>query len=310
MKKISSVLMALALVLGLSQCRKPENPGLEPGGGEGQLKTIQFTVNDNGGAKGDLVYANQKLRYQWDNNDNDDVKDSLYVYYSTQSGASFNGTYIGSIPVTQVTVVDGSYIAKFSGELTLPTTAGYLRFIHFGQGITVNKTGSASVDFSLQNGDISSVSSKIVAVAPDQAYDGSQATFNGAMPVKFAIMKLDLSGFGADNVLLNGADIHNTINVSSTGSISYSGTGTVLGNVTSNPTAYYAVVPTGHESATSTLMTFEGNDKIATGTKEIKDNGYYHGPDGDASIIVNATSYGGGSSNGAGSAESFGGGNW
>ena len=78
MRKVISIIVALAIAIGFSQCRKRPNMPLWNGGYS--TRTIEFTTDFGGGEKGDFVdVAGQVLKYRWDIDDGDGVVDSLFV---------------------------------------------------------------------------------------------------------------------------------------------------------------------------------------------------------------------------------------
>lgn len=132
MKKITLALVAFMLVLGMTQCKKEQQPNNTPTA-DGETVYITMKVADNGGkhvvypGTGAVVYGNG---------------DKIYV--------GNNGKYVGTL-----TYANGT----FSGSITNPSTSDYLHF-YFTGGKTpaTNPTAGSTTSFTV---DISNQSSKL-----------------------------------------------------------------------------------------------------------------------------------------------------
>ena len=132
MKKITLALVAFMLVLGMTQCKKEQQPNNTPTA-DGETVYISMKVADNGGkhvvypGTGAVVYGNG---------------DKIYV--------GNNGKYVGTL-----TYANGT----FSGSITNPSTSDYLHF-YFTGGKTpaTNPTAGSTTSFTV---DISNQSSKL-----------------------------------------------------------------------------------------------------------------------------------------------------
>ena len=135
MKKLSTIIMALALVLGMSQCKKQETPTNGNGGEKVHItlnvsngESLDVNVNDNGGRH--AVAPNLGV-IQFRNGD------SLYV--------GNNGKYIGKLGYTN---------GAFSGELAAPTGDDYLHFYFLGgMDPATAPTAGTTTDFTINIAD-------------------------------------------------------------------------------------------------------------------------------------------------------------
>lgn len=161
MKKLSAIIIAIALVFGLSQCKKdkPATPDAEDG-------MVYVTVNvANNGAKHE-VYPSTGT-YVFENGD------KLYV--------GNNGHYIGTLTYNN---------GAFSGGITSPSTSDYLHFYFVG-GLTTTPaeltTGTTSCTVS-----IADQSSKLPILSYGQStqqYTDANATYTTTLRNKCGLVK-------------------------------------------------------------------------------------------------------------------------
>lgn len=194
MKKFSTIIIAMALVLGLGQCKKQETPATtDP---EDGLVYITVNVGDNG-AKHE-VYPNTGA-YVFENND------VLYV--------GNNGHYIGTL-----TYNDGA----FSGTITSPSTTDYLHFFFVsGLGPTAEELEEASDPVTSFNVDISDQSSKLPILSYGQStqkYTDANATYSTILRNKCGLVKFVPSIATSQPVTISGMKTTATIDFA-TGSI-------------------------------------------------------------------------------------------
>jgi len=112
MKRLSTIIMALALVLGMSQCKKQETPTNGNGG-----EKVYVTLNVSNG---------ESIAVNVDNGGRHAVAPNLGVIQFRNGDVLYvgnNGKYIG-----QLTYTDGA----FGGELELPTGDDFLHFYFLG----------------------------------------------------------------------------------------------------------------------------------------------------------------------------------
>ncbi|MDO5342907.1 MAG: hypothetical protein Q4F69_10725 [Bacteroidia bacterium] len=191
MKKLTLIVSALALVLGLSQCKKPNVPIYNGG-----IKEITFNASGNG-AKGDYQQDGSDLKMQWE------AGDQLFVYAS-QNPDGFDestGSYLG---VLNIANFDGED-ASFRGGLKITSDMKYLRFVHVGQGFVVADNGTATMNYSTQDGIIekgaNNIGKKTVAYM-DAKVSGME--YGGYLKAQHAVIKFDFKYFKGSNVTLKG----------------------------------------------------------------------------------------------------------
>ncbi len=164
MKKITLALSALALLLGMSACKKN---AVSPAGGD--MNTCNITVNTGGGAKADIDFTTGATTFAYG--------DVLYVAY--------DGKYIGAIEH------DGT---NFSGTVATPTTgAGKLYFYFLGnvkpaETPTSGITSSCSVVISDQASSLPVISFG----ASNEDFTG-EGTYSANLAHKCALVKFDVT---------------------------------------------------------------------------------------------------------------------
>ena len=254
MKKLGLLISVLALVLGLSQCKKP-NANYYQGGG---VFTNEITFTTGGGAKGGFDQVTEVLKYKWNEND------VLHVY----SGKKVEGKFQGSAYLGELPLVDGkdTYDATFRGTVSGTPASGdnMLRFVHYGTGVnkTLNGdefTGKASVDFASQTGVLTDISEKVVAMIEADMVPSGVYNNNEGLLTQFAVANLKFVHFPGKDITVNGITA-NQINVSETGDVSF----TVKGDAKDEPASvlenaigadcYYAVLLPETTSANHALI--------------------------------------------------------
>lgn len=179
MKKLSTIIMALALVLGMSQCKKQETP---TNGNSGEKvyvtlnvsnsESLAVNVNDNGGRH--AVAPNLGV-IQFTNGD------KLYV--------GNNGKYVG-----QLTYNNGA----FGGTLYYPTSGDYLHFYFLG-----NAELSEALPETIEEG--TEITSRTISIA-DQSTNlpvlcyghstetyGSATNYSAVLEYQCALVKFNLN---------------------------------------------------------------------------------------------------------------------
>jgi len=172
MKKLSTIIMALALVLGMSQCKKQETP---TNGGDKVYITLNVSngenldvnVNDNGGRH--AVAPNLGM-IQFRNGD------SLYV--------GNNGKYIGKLGYTN---------GAFSGELAAPTGDDYLHFYFLGgMDPATAPTAGTTTDFTINIADQSQNLPVLCYGASTQKYTTGGSNYSAVLEYKCALVRFNL----------------------------------------------------------------------------------------------------------------------
>ena len=180
MKRLSTIIMALALVLGMSQCKKQETPTNGDSGEKVYVtlnvsngESLAVNVNDNGGRH--AVAPNLGV-IQFRNGD------VLYVGH--------DGKYIG-----QLTYQDGA----FAGDLETPTnTADFLHFYFVG-----NAALSEALPETIEEGTV--ITSRTISIDnqsqnlpvlcyghSSQPYTGSGVNYTAVLEYKCALVRFNL----------------------------------------------------------------------------------------------------------------------
>ena len=165
MKKLSAIIIAMALVLGMGQCKKQETPAT-PDNNDGM---VYITVNvENGGrhhfepSVGAYIFTNG---------------DTLYV--------GNNGHFIGKLEYQ-----DGA----FSGGILSPSTNDYLHFYFFGgktpaTAPTMGETTDFTISIADQSGDL-----PILAYGRSaQKYSGPEGPYSTTLRNKCALVKFNVA---------------------------------------------------------------------------------------------------------------------
>ena len=165
MKKLSAIIIAMALVLGMGQCKKQETPAT-PDNNDGM---VYITVNvENGGrhhiepSVGAYIFTNG---------------DTLYV--------GNNGHFIGKLEYQ-----DGA----FSGGILSPSTNDYLHFYFFGGKMpatapTMGETTDFTISIADQSGDL-----PILAYGRSaQKYSGPEGPYSTTLRNKCALVKFNVA---------------------------------------------------------------------------------------------------------------------
>jgi hypothetical protein len=227
MKKLSTIIMALALVLGMSQCKKQETPTtgnttpIYPG------VDITVKVGDNEGkaenGEKHHIAPNYGLFAFSDG-------DKLYVGHGGKFVGSLkfkNGFFSGTIYPNDA-VTDQPLHFYFLGNSELKSDT------------TVNQTTSLSISIADQSGNLPVLSYG----ASTKPFTGAGTTYSTTLKNKCALVRFDLQNQGDYEVTLSNVPTLATVNFA-------------------NPTAETAIVATeGQTNANMTLYGEEGNTAI------------------------------------------------
>ena len=187
MKKLTTIIIAIALILGMSQCKKnvetitPSNLG----------EAVHITVNVDDGGK-HIVYPGTGA-YVFENGD------KLYV--------GNNGRYRGTLTYNS---------GAFSGDIYSPSTEDYLHFYFVG-GLTPSATPEAgtTTDFTVN---IANQSSKLPVLSyahSTQKYVDGTTTYGCTLLNKCGLVKFNLSTATDKAVTVSGLYTTATINFAS-----------------------------------------------------------------------------------------------
>lgn len=230
MKKLSTIIMALALVLGMSQCKKQETPAT--GNTTPIYPGVHITVNvgeneDNGG-KGE-------------NGEKHNIAPA-YGLFSFSSGdhlyVGHNGEYVGTL-----TFANGFFSGDIFPDQTV--TDQPLHFYFVGNAAvtetpTPNETTSLSISIADQHENLPVLSYG----ASTKPFTGPNTTYSTTLKNKCALVRFDLLNQGDYEVTLSNVPTLATVNFA-------------------NPTAETAIVATeGQTNGNITLYGEEGNTAI------------------------------------------------
>ncbi|MDO5343128.1 MAG: hypothetical protein Q4F69_11865 [Bacteroidia bacterium] len=250
MKKFSLIVMALALVMGLSQCQKKPNA---PVFGSGYSQNI--TVNTNCGDKNSKVTVDDPvtglLDIKWEVN-----TDKLNV----------SGAATGTITCVSSTGSTG----EFSGPVNV-SSEGNLTF-----------TYGEEPDYSEQDGTLEWIKENFYLVSDDVPFEKT-GVYDFDMKTPYAVLKLDLSNLGNEN----GTDVKITRSVPVDGDGTYFAT---IKNVKSDaPRVVYIAVPVGKAKYTFSGNIDKNNPEIVDNvdkTWDIKAGTFYSkGGTGEAFVV-------------------------
>ena len=176
MRKISMIVAAMALVLGLSQCKKDETPKVinEP-------VEIILDVRANSGAKIDVNTASGTVSFEQD--------DKVYV----ASGADMNsGKYVGTLTCRG---------GVFRGQITGAVTGQPLRFYFLGNMTPLNTlTPGSTLGCEVMISDQSSGKLPVISYAEsNENFSTSQLTYTAYFYNKAALVKFNVASAAPDS---------------------------------------------------------------------------------------------------------------
>ena len=239
MKRLTLILAALALTLGLSQCKKTETPTTNDG------VFITLTAGYGNGAKTGFTPATGA--FVWTNGQTE------YIYV----GGSQHAACLGALSGTG----NGTGSMTFSGTLTTtPNEGETLHFFYLGKG----RNGSAvsTLDFSTQDGSIENVTNYHIAIG-DGSYSSSTVNYATTLNMAMAIAYFDVNGFKnasetAETVYLHGEEVYSTAIIDYTNGTITGETKGYINLGTANNGKYVALIPS---VSTETTLKFDSNSK-------------------------------------------------
>lgn len=245
MKKLTFILAALALTLGLSQCKKTETPTTDEG------VFITLTAGYGNGAKTDFAPATGS--FVW----TEDATEYIYV------GGGNHDDCLGVLSGTGT----GTGSMNFSGTLTTtPDNGETLHFFYLGK----DRDGSAvsSLDFSNQSiGSLASLTNFHIAVG-DGSYSDNTVNYATTLHMAVSFAYFNVDGFknasnATETVYLHGDEVYSTATIDyQNGTIAGSTKGSInLGTAAAGK--YVALIPS---VSTETMLKFDSDSKTGAMT--------------------------------------------
>lgn len=225
MKKLSTIIMALALVLGMSQCKKQETP--TTGNTTPTNPGVHITVNvgdkdgkDDNGEKHNIAPANGLFAFS--------SGDVLYVGH--------NGEFVGTLKFKNG-FFDG-FIHPNESVTDQPLHFFFLGNSELKSDTIVNQTTSLSISIADQSENLPVLSYG----ASTKPFTGTGTTYSTTLKNKCALVRFDLQNHGDYEVTLSGVPTLATVNFA-------------------NPTSETAIVATANQTnGNITLYGESGND--------------------------------------------------
>ena len=249
MKRISTFIIAIALLLGLSQCKKQETPNTTETDG----KLVHISVNVNHGSK---HIVNPGGTYSFENGD------LLYV--------GNNGRYIGTLEYQS---------GVFSGDIYEPSTTDYLHFYFVGglepsvTPVTAAGGATPTTNFTVN---ISNQATKLPVLSyghSSQNYTTATATYSCRLDNKCALVKFVPSEATSDLITISGMKTTASINFSTPGITPI----VTPGNITlysANETEKWAVLLE-QDAVSSSIVTINGTVAAMASVPAIANNNMY-----------------------------------
>lgn len=197
MKKTIVILMAVALVLGMTQCKK-------------DLDTVNSVVNEKvyvtfstGNSRTNITEAGL---VSWTNSD------TIHVYASTTG-------YLGKLNFSK----HGTNTTEFTGWLTECNDDETLRFYYLGTNEKKNDN-TFVIDYFEQDGALATIASKyhVSCFTTKKDVNSKKTVYEGQMLNQMSLAVFDVADFGAGNVKIYAeSGFRNKITISATGELTY-----------------------------------------------------------------------------------------
>lgn len=254
MKRLGTLLIAIALVFGMTQCKKKSETidSVTPMG-----TPVHITVNVTEGSK-HIVYPGSGAVVYTDH-------DIVYV--------GNNGKYIG-----QLEYEDG----KFSGTIYGPSTEDYLHFYFIG-GLNPSTTPSAgsTTDFTVS---IANQRTNLPVLAYGKShikYTSESTTYACILENKCGLVKFNLGKATYNDVTINGMKTTAKIDFENNGIVAQATTGEItLYSGESTTTRWAILLP--QSVVENPTVSIDGFDAIIAFVPEVQNNTYYN-----SGVIVN-----------------------
>lgn len=260
MKKLALLVIAFALIIGMTQCKKKAATPVSD-------NSIQITLSANNGGDDKTVFDG--TGFTWSGTE------IIYV------GGNSTG-YLGYL--TSTLIYDEGKKANFSGNIDNPSGNDILYFFYLGKGGVKAETGRNTINFSKQDGSIENVTKYHIAIG-SAAYSSTNTYTDVTFDMKMAIARFNTSGFDG-SVYIHGDGVYSAATVDyQTGTI----TGTTKGyNLigTANADCYVAMIPQPTPAETNVKFESGAHSGELTFLRGIKEGRYYCG--NNSSLAVTA----------------------
>lgn len=262
MKKIALLVIAFALIIGMTQCKKKAATPISD-------NSIQITLSANNG--GDEKTSFDGEGFIWSGAD-----EYIYVGGNNASGC------IGTLRINVESITDGGKKADFTGSIDNSANNTTLYFFYLGK----SRGGSAvtTLDFSKQDGTLANVTDYHVAIGSAD-YSGGTEVHNVRFDMKMAIARFNTSGFDG-SVYIHGDGIYSEATVDyQTGTITGTTKGyNLIGAATTD--CYVAMIPQPTPAETNVKFESGAHTGKLTFVRGIEAGKYYC--DNGGSLAVNA----------------------
>lgn len=259
MKKLTIIITALALVLGMAQCRKTENPTAK-----GVFVTVKASIGDE--AKTDIAESGIIRTVNWSQGD------KLYVVGATQG-------YLGTLTISEEYTTP-SATASFEGVIDEITSQQDIHFYYFGKTDVTLSGNTYTYSISTQNGTLDGIENNLHLMHGTVNATAGQVAFRSiSMKNMMAIGLFNINGY-ATTAKCN-AIASRTLNLM-TGE--WSGDGTTGDITLNNPSAsYYMVLIPSTGWQTMNFSTTSGSNQVQL--KRKIEAGRLYTDNGDAILV-------------------------
>ncbi|MBR6928748.1 MAG: hypothetical protein IKH61_00815 [Bacteroidales bacterium] len=243
MKKMTYFVMALAMALGFTQCKKEQIASTE---NEGEKVTITLKLNN--GSRGHIEPGENTAAVVYDDGD------VIMV--------GFNGAYVGDLTTTDGSTFSGN--VNISGE----PTDGKIHFYYLdGKSQTVNN-GQCTIDISDQTSGLPVISYACVDYRSDNNYSDVK------MRNKCALVKFNLANGTTDAVAVGGMMTKATIDFADPGVVTPSTAGEITLHTGASNTEKWAILLS--QGAVANASVAIGNSYLGymVGVPAIEDNDF------------------------------------
>ena len=246
MKKFSAIIIAMALVLGMSQCKKQETPTAT----NSEDGMVYITVNVENGGK-------------------HHIEPSVGAYIFTNGDVLYvgnDGHYVGSL-----TYANGA----FSGEIASPSTEDYLHF-YFTGGKTPETapTEGATTDFTVSIADQSGNLPVLAYGHSTAKYSDANASYSTTLRNKCALVKFDIALGTSNAVTVSNMLTTATVDFATPGITPVTNTTGAITLYSESETEKWAILLPQDNPISSFTVNIGNKSYTVTGSYSITNNGY------------------------------------